>query len=913
MKWYQLDYEEVFKSLQTSEQGLSEAEAKERLEKHGPNKLPEEEGISRIKILLRQFTSPLIYILIVASVVTLFLGEYIDTGVIVAVLVLNAIIGYFQEYQAEASVRALKSMVVPRAKLMRAGKEIEIPSELLVPGDIVLLTSGMRVPADLRLFKATELRVEEAALTGESVPVEKKTGPIPEENLTPGDQANMAFMGTVVVNGRAKGIVVETGPKTVLGQIAHEVKELSVTKTPLQQKIVKFAHFIGFLVLGSAAAISVLGFFIGMAIAEIFKIAVAASVAAVPEGLPIVVTITMAIGISRMAKRNAIIRKLPAVETLGSTTIICSDKTGTLTKNEMTVKVIYDGQHSYEVTGSGYEPRGKILHDWESCDEVTLEKLCGVLRIGMLCNESNIMEEDGQFRVDGDPTEGALIVSAMKAGLNPEEERNRYPQLSILPFESDRGFMATLHQNNGRKFIFVKGAPEKIVEMCSQTSSGGSFDKEKVYKTAEHFAEDGLRVLAMAYKEVPVELSELTHQHVGENLIFVGMQGMIDPPRPEAIDAVKGCQEAGVRVAMITGDHAVTASAIGKMIGITHATGESSKTLSGRELETMNDENLFEKVRDVSVYARVSPQHKLRIVQQLMKHGEVVAVTGDGVNDALALKAAHIGVAMGKTGTDVAREASDMVITDDNFASVFHAVEEGRVVFDNIRKVTVFLIPTGFAAIVSILIAMVLDIPIPYVAAQLLWINLVTNGLQDVALAFEPGEKDVIKRKPRKMKEGIMSRLMVERSILVGLIISAGVIFNFVSALEDGVSLERARTIAVTTMVLFQFFQAWNSRSELQSVFTISPLSNPFLFYSMVAAFLAQIAVVYIPTLQWVFRTGSLNGVEWVRIALVALTVVVAVEIDKAIRRHSRGKPGNSSYSSVQALHSHEITALRPQ
>jgi len=887
MKWYQLEYGEIFKSLQTSEQGLSEAEVKERLEKYGSNKLPEEKGISKLKIILHQFTSPLIYILIVAAIVTAFLGEYIDTGVIVAVLILNAVIGYFQEYKAETSVRALKSMVVLRAKVVREGKEREILTEHLVPGDIVLLASGMKVPADLRLFKTTELRIEEAALTGESVPVEKKTQLIPEENLTPGDQTNMAFMGTVVVNGRAKGIVVETGSKTVLGQIAREVKELSVTQTPLQQKITRFAHFIGFLVLGSALAISALGFFLGMTIAEIFKIAVAASVAAVPEGLPVVVTITMAIGISRMAKRNAIIRKLPAVETLGSTTVICSDKTGTLTKNEMTVKVVFDGQHSYEVTGSGYEPKGEILHDWESCDEVTLEKPCGVLQIGMLCNESNIVEENGQFRVDGDPTEGALIVSAMKAGLVPEEEKKRYPQVSILPFESDRGFMATLHDSNSKKFIFVKGAPEKIVEMCSQDSSGDSFDKKKALETAEHFAGDGLRVLAMAYKNAPNDLSELTHQHVEGNLIFAGMQGMIDPPRPEALEAVRGCRKAGIRVAMITGDHAVTANAIGRMMGITHA---DSKVLTGRELETMGDENLFEKVKEVSIYARVSPRHKLRIVQQVMKHGEVVAVTGDGVNDAPALKAAHIGVAMGKTGTDVAREASDMVITDDNFASIFHAVEEGRVVFDNIRKVTLFLIPTGLAAIVSILIAMALDIPIPYVAAQLLWINLVTNGLQDVALAFEPGEKDVIKRKPRKLREGIMSRLMYERSILVGLIISAGVIFNFVSALDDGVSLERARTIAVTTMVLFQFFQAWNSRSELQSVFTISPLSNPFLFYSMVAAFLAQIAVVYVPALQWVFRTEALVLSDWLQIVLVSLTVVIVVEADKAIRRHKQRK-----------------------
>jgi Ca2+-transporting ATPase len=442
--------------------------------------------------------------------------------------------------------------------------------------------------------------------------------------------------------------------------------------------------------------------------------------------------------------------------------------------------------------------------------------------------------------------------------------------------------MATLHEHEGKKFIFAKGAPEKIVEMCSLSSEGSQVDKEKALKTAELFAQDGMRVLAMAYREVVADFGELTHDNLGVDFVLAGMQGMIDPPRPDALDAVKGCREAGIRVAMITGDHAVTASAIGRMFGIIRG---RSKALTGRELETMSDEDLFTKVQEVSVFARVSPQHKLRIVQQVMGQGEVVAVTGDGVNDAPALKAAHIGVAMGKSGTDVAREASDMVITDDNFASIFHAVEEGRVVFDNIRKVTLFLIPTGLAAIVSILVAMTLGVPIPYVAAQLLWINLVTNGLQDVALAFEPGEKEVIKRKPRSLKEGIMSRLMYERSVLVGLIISAGVIFNFVLALEDGASVERARTIAVTTMVLFQFFQAWNSRSELQSVFTISPLSNPFLFYSMVAAFLAQIAVVYVPALQWVFRTEPLIGAEWIQIGLVALTVVLAVEVDKLIRR----------------------------
>jgi len=882
-EWYRLETDEILRERNTRLEGLTTSEVEERQKEHGPNRLPEAEDVSKLKLLLHQFTSPLIYILLVAAVVTGILAEYIDMGVIVSVVILNAVVGFFQEYKAETSVRALRNMVVARARVIRDKTEKEVPTEELVPGDIVLLASGARVPADLRLMDVTELRIEEAALTGESLPVEKTIAPIPEEHLTAGDQTNMAFMGTAVVNGRARGIVVETGARTVLGGIARDVQELSVTQTPLQRKIIKFAQFIGLLVLGSAVAIILLGLFLGMTLTDLFTTAVAASVATVPEGLPIVVTVTMAIGISRMAKRNAIIRKLPAVETLGSTTIICSDKTGTLTKNEMTVKVVYDGHDTFEVTGSGYDPEGTILHDWEPTDMESLRGLHLLLRIGMLCNESKVLEESGHMRIDGDPTEGALIVSAMKAGLDHEREKKNFPQIGIIPFESDRGFMATLHRYNGKMVVFLKGAPERVLDMCSRFASGEVLDRTGVIETAERFAEDGLRVLAMAFKEVgPDETSQrFTYDYLENDLVFAGLQGMIDPPRPEAIDAIQGCKDAGIRVAMITGDHAITAAAIGRMIGLTES---KAPAITGKQLEVMTDDELFRSVQKTSVYARVSPQHKLRIVQQYMKHGEVVAVTGDGVNDAPALKAAHIGAAMGRSGTDVAREAADMVITDDNFASIFHAVEEGRIVFDNIRKVTLFLIPTGFAAILSILVSMLLEIPIPYVAAQLLWINLVTNGLQDVALAFEPGEKDIIRRKPRNPKEGIMSRLMLARSIVVGILIAAGVIYNFHGALSAGASLEHARTIAMTTMVLFQFFQAWNSRSETRSVFLINPLSNPFLFYSMVAAFLAQIAVIYVPSFQWLFRTEALTIAQWVRISLVALTVIAVVEIDKYVR-----------------------------
>lgn len=882
MNWYQLPIKEIMQKLGTSEEGLTDNEVTARLGQYGLNKLVEEEKISRLKILLHQFTSPLIYILLVAAVVTAILKEYIDTSVIMAVVAINAIIGYIQEYRAEQGVRALKKMLIPKARVLRNGKEKEINSEELVPGDVVLLASGTKVPADLRLIKTYELKIEEAMLTGESVPAEKSIAIISEDNLTPGDQKNMAFMGTVVVSGRAKGIVVETGSKTVLGSIALEVKEIGVTKAPLQKKIENFAKYIGFIVMAASVVLFSIGIVIGESIQDMFMTAVAAAVAAIPEGLPIVVTIAMAIGVARMARQNAIIRKLPAAETLGSTTVICSDKTGTLTKNEMTVRLIYDGEHIFDVSGSGYEPKGEILHGQMSVKSEEKERLLQVLRVGLLCNESNIYEEDGQYKVDGDPTEGSLIVSAMKAGLKPEEEKKRYPQIAIIPFESEHGYMATLHRHGGKKYVFVKGAPEKVLDMCAWSADDNGSRKKEILHIASNFAKEGMRVLAFAYREAPHDMEELTHHDLASGMIFAGLQGMIDPPRPESIDAVDGCKQAGIRTVMITGDHAVTAVSIAKKLGLG---GTDTKVISGKELETMSDEELAQKVKDVSVYARVSPHHKLRIVQQLKKHGEIVAVTGDGVNDAPALKEAHIGIAMGKTGTDVAKEASDMVLVDDNFASIFNAVREGRILFDNIRKVVFFLIPTGIATIISIIATLVLGIPMPYVPTQLLWINIVTNGLQDVALAFEPGEKGIINRPPRDPCEGILSRLLIERTFLVALIISGGVVYNFISALHEGVSIEKARSVAMTTMVFFQFFQAWNSRSEIQSVFRINPLSNLFLFYSMIAAFFAQLAVLYVPALQWVFKTEPLTKMEWVNVGAITTTIIIAVEIDKWIRR----------------------------
>lgn len=885
--YYKLSKEALFNEFKTDEKGLSQEDAKKRLLEYGKNIIAGDERVSKIKILIHQFTSPLIYILLVAGFITLFMQEYIDSAVIFIVVIINAIIGFSQEYKAEESVRSLKKMVVARTKVIRDGIEKEINSEELVPGDIVVLASGMRVPADVRLIHAIELKIDEAMLTGESLPAEKISTTLKEDNLTYGDQRNMAFMGTIVVSGRAKGVVVATGQSTVLGKIAKDVKDIGIVKAPLQEKIDKFAKSIGILVLFASIILFVVGILIGESVKDMFMTAVASAVATIPEGLPIVVTIAMAVGVSRMAKNNAIIRKLPAVETLGSTTVIGSDKTGTLTKNEMTVKFIYDGKDLYEVEGSGYSPDGNILFEGMELTKEQKSKVIDILRIGLLCNESNIYEENGDYKVDGDPTEGALIVSAMKMGMSKENESELYKQLAIIPFESERGYMATLHSHRGKKIIFVKGAPERVLDMCIKDNFGNTLDKKSIMHISSELAKKGMRVLAFAYKESDMEpenfiCKEIEKCDVTTGLIFAGLQAMIDPPRPEVIDAIKGCKKAGIRVVMITGDHALTAKAIAKELGITD---KEPEVITGKELESMDDDELFHKVKNISVYARVSPHHKLRVVQQLKRNGEIVAVTGDGVNDAPALKAAHIGVAMGKSGTDVAKEASDMVLTDDNFASIFHAVREGRIVFDNIRKVTFFLIPTGVAAILSIIMTIILGLPIPYVPAQLLWINIVTNGLQDVALAFEPGEPNVINRLPRDPKEGIMSKLLIQRTIIVGFLISLGVVFNYLTVLKDGYSLEKARTVAVTTMVFFQFFQAWNSKSEYESIFKINPLNNPFLFISIISAFFAQLAVLYVPFLQWIFRTQPITTNEWIQILLVSLSVVILVEIDKFIRR----------------------------
>ncbi|MEJ2269808.1 MAG: HAD-IC family P-type ATPase [Desulfobulbaceae bacterium] len=880
-RWETLEVPETFDLLASSEAGLASAEAAKRLAEIGPNVLAAEEKINIFSIIIHQFKSPLIYVLLVAAVVTFFLHEYIDMAVILAVVILNAIIGFIQEVKAEQGVRSLKKMVQAKARALRDRREKEIPGSQLVPGDVVYLAAGMRVPADLRLIHELDLRIDESMLTGESLPSDKKTEKLIEQNLTPGDMKNIAFMGTTVVYGRGRGVVVETGRRTVIGDIAEKVQEVPFGKAPLQQKLDSFAKFLSWTVGGISLLIFGLGLYEGEKLSDMFIAAVAIAVSAIPEGLPVAVTVALAIGVNRMARQNAIVRRLPSVETLGSTTVIGSDKTGTLTRNEMTVKLVFDGLRTYEISGIGYEPEGSISHESQLVDITTCMELEQTLRIGMLCNESNLYQEDGEYRIDGDPTEGALIVSAIKGGLQVEEEQMRYPQLGLVPFESERGFMATLHKVEGRKIIFAKGAPEKIIHfsMLDEADPGPG---NRLAQVAANLADQGLRVLGLAYKEVDAETTRISQADVENGLIFAGLQAMLDPPRQEVVEAIRMCKQAGIRTAMITGDHAITAGAVAGQIGI--AT-EKDQVLEGRHIETMSDDELYEKAKITSVYARVAPAHKLRIVQQLIKQGEVVAVTGDGVNDAPALKAAHIGVAMGRTGTDVAKEAADIVLSDDNFASIVAAVREGRIVYDNIKKVTIFLVSCGLGELLTIIACMLAGLHIPYLPAQILWLNLVTNGFQDVALAFEPGEKDVLSRKPRPSRERILSALMIQRTLLMGSILGFGTFIVYYLELASGVPVDSARSVALTTMVFFQFYQAMNCRSETLSIFEMHPLSNPFLFVSIIGAFFAHLAVLYVPALQYVFRTVPLDFGQWVIVVVSSVTVVIGVELDKFMRR----------------------------
>ncbi len=878
--YYKKEIKEIFRELDTADKGLSREEAEKRLKKYGRNDLKKDKKISVTGLILAQFKDPLIYILLLAAVFTFFIDEYIDMWVILAVVLINAVVGFFQEFKAEKAMQAIRNLTSPKATAIRDSESEKIDASGLVPGDIIVLSSGSRVPADVRLFEAKDLHADESMFTGESHPAQKTKDAIKDDNVQLADQENMLFMGSVIVRGRGKGVVVHTAGKTELGKISEEVSATKKEKTPLQKRLADFSKIVGLISVGLAIFVFLIGLIKSKPVTEMILFSISMAVSVIPEGLPIVITITMAIGMKRMADRRAIIRKLIAVETLGSCDYICSDKTGTITQNRMTVTKAYANGKTFNLNGSGYTPKGGITKDGKDIDnDADLKKL---LLTGLLCNSAGLYKEDAQWQVEGDPTEGSLLVSAKKYGLDIDQARKEYAHIDEIPFSSDRKYMAVLRKKDNSNILFLKGAPEKIL------SFSNAQDKKRLHKVYEEMANNGLRVLAFASKDLGRSGSKEEVNLAGEStrgLNFLGFQGIIDPPRESAVRAIDDTKRAGIKTVMVTGDHKITARAIADNIGILE---EGAIVTDGKELDSGGESFLREKAEDIRVYARVSPSHKLRIVEVLQEKNHIVAVTGDGVNDAPALKRGNIGVSMGTTGTDVAREASDMVLKDDNFATIFEAVKVGRVIFENIRKVVFFLLATAVGVSSMIIIGLFLNLPLPFLATQILWVNLVTNGLQDIALAYEPGEKDISRKKPRNPEEHIINTFVLKRLFLIGMTMTIGTLFLFWFKLQEGASLPFARTVAFNTVVFFQLFHVLNSRSFEKSVFTMPLFSNPFLFISLFISIGAQVCVLYIPALQYIFHTQPLDIITWVQVIGAALSVIFVMEVDKFIRRKQK-------------------------
>ncbi|MBI2867769.1 MAG: HAD-IC family P-type ATPase [Chloroflexi bacterium] len=885
--WHIITAKQTLEELKSGPGGLSSAEAVARLAYYGPNSIESGKQINPWAILLHQFTSPLIYILLLAMVITMAIQHWSDAIVIGAIVILNAVIGFTQENRAENAMQALMRLISPKAEVLRDGHERQVESSTLVPGDIVLLQSGSLVPADLRLVRGVRLETEEALLTGESFPVRKDTAPLSGNGSLPiGDRRNMAFMGTIVSSGRGLGVVVATGSGTQVGSIARAMRRTTRAPTPLQGRMAGFSRWVTIIIVCASVLAFALGLSIGESPTEMFLTAVALAVAAIPEGLPIAMTVALAVSIRRMARRNAIVRRLAAVETLGSCTVIVSDKTGTLTENQMTVQAVFAGGSHYTVTGPGHSLEGGILRDGRPVDMARdAPPLHLTLQAGLLANEASIDRTDGGFTARGDPTEVALLVAAAKAGLSSGDLLSRYPKMAEVPFEPERQFAATVHRDGDgdRRVVFLKGAPERVLDMCDSWLMPDGLrplDRDAVIVEARRMAEQGLRVLAMA-TGAGEQASKTTLDGTPTGLAFLGLQGMMDPPRPEVIRSIAACKRAGIRVLMVTGDHAVTAVSIARMVGLADTI---EQVVTGRDLDSMSDAELDQALRRVAVFARASPTQKLRIVNALRRAGHVIAVTGDGVNDAPALKAAHIGAAMGRSGTDVAKEASDIVLTDDNFATIYAAVEEGRVAFSNIRKVTFFLISAGAGQVIAILASLALRMPLPFLPAQLLWMNLVTNGVQDVALAFEPGETGLYRRPPRRSREGIISWTLVERTVLVGLLLAAGTLGIYAWERAEDVTLSYARVAALTTAIMFQFFHVGNCRSEDLSLFKKDPFSNRFLFLGAVIALAVHIGAMYFDPTQALLKLEPLTALTWTRLILVSFTIILVVELHKLLR-----------------------------
>ena len=888
--WHQLPASEVTQFLDVNlSTGLSADEVRRRQKEHGPNRVTARRGTPTWLKFLKQFNQPLVYILLVAVSVTAFLGEWVDSSVIFGVVFINAIVGFLQEAKAEKAIEALAKMVATETTVLRDGRKLRVHSEQLVPGDVVLLQSGDRVPADLRLFHVRNLHADESALTGESLPVAKHADALALDTIL-AERKNLTYTGTLITSGQAEGVVWAIGDQTETGRISHLISSAVELSTPLTKKIAQFSKLVLWVIVGLAAATFALGVGRGEKPVEMFMAAVALAVGAIPEGLPAAVTIVLAIGVSRMAKRQAIIRKLPAVETLGSTTVICSDKTGTLTENQMTVQEIFAGGKLYEVTGGGYEPKGELRLDGNVIKVPEHPALAECLLAGVLCNESQLVREDGRLKVQGDPTEAALLVAAEKGGVIHADAHSQTPALDTIPFESEHMFRATLHEADKGRVIYKVGALERLLERCTDAlgehNTLVALDRDAVHRAAETMGVRGLRVLARARRHVEAHHAKLEHAHVTAGFTFLGLQAMMDPPRPAAIASVRQCQRACIAVKMITGDHLVTARAIAGQIGL-KGREEHGKlvALSGRELEKVSDDELPEVAERTAVFARVAPEQKLRLVKALQARGHVVAMTGDGVNDAPALKQADIGVAMGISGTDVAKGAAAMILTDDNFASIEAAVEEGRGVFDNLTKFIVWTLPTNAGEAMVLLTAILFGTALPALPVQLLWVNMMTALLLGLMLVFEPKERDLMERPPRDPKRPLLTYALIMRTGLVSIIMLAGSFWLFFWELGmEGASEAAARTAVINVIVLVEIGYLFSCRSLNHSIFAIGLFTNWWAIGGALGMLAAQLLFTYLPLMNKLFHTAPINAESWLRIVAVAATAFIAVELEKWIR-----------------------------
>jgi P-type Ca2+ transporter type 2C len=894
--WHAQSVDKALDRIESSRGGLTREQAESRLQDAGPNTLQTEEGTAPWRLLFRQLHNPLIYLLLAAAAISLAAGKAIDAGVIVGVVALNTILGFVQEWRAEGALAALRDMAAPRARVLRDDREQEIESHRVVPGDILLLETGDRVAADARLVSGDDLRIDESALTGESEPAAKSPDPLAPDTPV-GDRDNMVWMSTSITGGRGRAVVVETGMRTQMGRIAGEVRATGRERTPLQKRMHRLGLILGVLGIAMAGGVFGLGLWRGYETLEMLLFAVAIAVSAIPEGLPAAITVTLAMGVRRMAARHAIIRRLPAVETLGSTTVICSDKTGTITENQMTVRRLWAGGRRFKATGEGYRPDGEILsEDGEALDEAP-EALARLLRIGALANNSDVLESEDGWRAEGNPSEAALLVASRKAATEPRETETPSERIDEIPFSSERKYMAVLVRsgNEGNEAL-VKGAPDRVLDFCSHMLRDGERveldedGRQEVRGFIESWADDAMRVMAGAFREIPPDRWEIEESDVTEGLTLAGLWGMLDPPRKESADAVAAAREAGIRPVLITGDYAATALAIARQVGIT----EDGKALTADDVERMEPRDLADATMEAGVFARVSPEHKLRIMEALKERGQVVAMTGDGVNDAPALKGADIGVAMGRGGTEVAREAADMVLTDDNFATIVDAVEEGRTIFSNLRNVAFFLLSQNVGEILALGGALALAMELPLTAVMILWVNLVTAGACTIPLGMEPRHQEVLKERPRDPGEQIINGVLLRRITLLAPLMAIGTLWLF-HVTHEAEGLRKAQTVAFTTLVVFEWFQALNARSLRQSVFSIGLFSNRWLLAGMGLAAALQVGVIQTPLGGWMFGTEPLGVMDWLWIVVVSSSIWIADELLKLLGVHGRNAAGDSS------------------